>query len=389
MKSLFQHFPYANIQDRVPTYYVSLPYLGTMGLIPLDIGFWITTFTFLCGQALVNMVVALVVYEFLTPQRPNCWLIGYGLVIPSLLLAPIWIYSQWQAPNITLMLCVCGAVPNILTLRVMEAMHGTMPDYVTNRKMLLLYYSSTLQLMFQNGQPVPLTRQRFWAKLTHFLSVYFQTSLLYSVLLATGYHPFSNYLANAYAMASITSLVLDGGASGLGLLTSLVTGYTLENFSESPLTKSMSPSDFWGQRWDRPVQSALRRGCYQPLRKYFSSHVAAFGTFVVSGFIHEYVLYTMTFRSQHLYQPQYGNQFIFFLWNGIVLLLERFCPRVKLPRPIQTALVVMTVLPIAYLFTDEYMRSSFYDDASWAFPILVFLGETSRSNSNSSMTITG
>lgn len=379
MHKLFHHFPYANIHDRVPTYFVSLPYVGTVGVIPLDLGFWITTFTLLCCQALLNMAVALVVYAFLIPNRPNRWLIGYGIVIPALLVAPIWIYAQWQVPNIAIMLCLCGAIPNIITLRVMEAMHGTMPDYVTSRKMLVLYYSSTLQLLFENGQPVPLTSQRFWIKLRHFLSVFLQTSLLFSILLATDYHPFSNHLANAYAMASITSLVLDGGCSGLGLLTSLLTGYTLENFSESPLTQSTSPSDFWGQRWDRPVQSALRRGCYQPMRKRFSSYVAAFGTFVVSGFIHEYMLYTMTFRSQHIYQPQYGNQFVFFLWNGIVLLLERWFPQVKFPRPIQTALVVMTVLPIAHLFTDEYVRSSFYDDASWGFPILVYLGNSSGS----------
>lgn len=372
--TLFQHFPYADIQDRVPTYYFSLPYVGTLGIIPLDLGFWLTTFTFLCGQAIINIAIAIVVHEFLTPNRSNRWLIGYGLVVPTLLAAPLWIFAQWRASNITLMLCLCGAIPNIMTLRVLEAMHGTMPDYVTNRRMLILYYSSTLQLKFEDGQPVPLTRDRFWEKLGHFFSVFVQSSLLFSVLLATDYQPFSNHLANCYAMASITSLVLDGGASGLGLLTSLVTGYILENFNESPLTKSTSPSDFWGQRWDRPVQSALRRGCYQPLRKYFTSHVAAFGTFIVSGFIHEYVLYTMTFRSQHSYQPQYGNQFIFFIWNGIVLLLERYCPRFKLPRPLQTALVIMTVLPISHLFTDEYIRSSFYNDASWAFPIIVYAG---------------
>jgi hypothetical protein len=183
-----------------------------------------------------------------------------------------------------------------------------------------------------------------------------------------------------------------GGCSGLGLLTSICTGYTLEQFSDSPLTQSTSASDFWGQRWDRPVQSALRRGCYLPLRLVgYTANVAAFGTFVVSGFIHEYVLWTMTFRSQHSYQPQYGNQFVFFLWNGIVLLLERYLRRriqmnphrypvmvwmqKHLPRPIQTTFVLLTVLPIAHLFTDEYIRSSFYNDAAWGFPILVYLGK--------------
>lgn len=120
--------------------------------------------------------------------------------------------------------------------------------------------------------------------------------------------------------------------------------------------------------------------------------MAAFGTFVVSGFIHEYVLLLMSFRGQHTYRPRYGLQFSFFLWNGIVLLLERSFGRLgktrkggrlsrlhanassllaSFPQPLQTASVLMTVLPIGHWFTDEYIRASFYDDASWGFPILV------------------
>jgi hypothetical protein len=242
----------------------------------------------------------------------------------------------------------------------------------------------------------------FLHKLRQFVSVFIQTSLLFSVLLATDYQFFpqsndnllscyASHLGNAFLLASVTSLVLDGGASGLGLLTSCVTGYTLEQFSDSPLTQSTSPSDFWGRRWDRPVQSALRRGCYEPLCDHYGTAMAAFGTFVVSGFIHEYILLAMAFRGGHhtAYRPRYGLQFAFFLWNGVVLMMERwFRKQVKttpsdgwlsriqavlssLPRPIQTALVLMTVLPIGHWFTDEYIRASFYDDASWGFPILV------------------
>ncbi|KAL3932561.1 MAG: hypothetical protein SGARI_003931 [Bacillariaceae sp.] len=199
---------------------------------------------------------------------------------------------------------------------------------------------------------------------------------------------FASHLGNTFLSASITS-----GASGLGLLTCCVTGYTLEQFSDSPLTKSTSPSDFWGRRWDRPVQSALRRGCYEPLCDSFGTTTAAFGTFVVSGFIHEYILLTMTFRGgEHSFQPNYGLQFGFFLWNAAVLMMERWYRRqvkttrtkhvrlsqihallTSLPQRIQTALVLMTVLPIGHWFTDEYIRASFYDDGSWGFPILVLV----------------
>ena len=302
-------------------------------------------------------------------------------------------------------------------------MHGKLPDYChsnnnnnkaktakathSSLKMIVLYFSSTLLLQVdeRTNCPVPFKKSIFLQKLRQFVSVFIQTSLLFSVLLANDYQIYpqhdhvdnlflycASHLGNAFLLASLTSLVLDGGASGLGLLTSCVTGYTLEHFSDSPLTKSTSPSDFWGRRWDRPVQSALRRGCYQPLCDYFGSAMAAFGTFVVSGFIHEYVLLAMSFRGQHTYRPRYGMQFAFFLWNGIVLMLERTYRRLRktrkdgrlsrihgqvssmlasFPQPVQTALVLMTVLPIGHWFTDEYIGASFYDDASWGFPILV------------------
>ncbi|KAL3926995.1 MAG: hypothetical protein SGARI_005446 [Bacillariaceae sp.] len=197
-------------------------------------------------------------------------------------------------------------MPNILMLRVVETMHGKLPEYcglsdtkdkaTQTRKMLLFYFSSTLLLKVDEhtNRPVPLTVSIFFKKLKQFVSVFLQTSLLFSVLLANDYQVFpqnddnnlflcfAGHLGNAFLLASLTSLVLDGGASGLGLLTSCVTGYTLEHFSDAPLTKSTSPSDFWGKRWDRPVQSALRRGCYEPLCDFFGSTMAAFGTFVVS-----------------------------------------------------------------------------------------------------------
>lgn len=198
----------------------------------------------------------------------------------------------------------------------------------------------------------------------------------------------------------------------MGLITSLISGYSLEPFSDAPLTKSTSPSDFWGNRWDRPVESSLRRGCYRPLRLIggYSRGVAAFGTFVLSGLIHEYVLWMFTLRHgtpnyrrwhsedigdsandqsskdhidflQSYTQPAMGKQFIFFAWNAVVVLLERRVARhrlfslmqERLPQPILTFLVLLTVLPIAHLFTDEYIRSGFYGDASWAFPIFLVL----------------
>lgn len=176
----------------------------------------------------------------------------------------------------------------------------------------------------------------------------------------------------------------------MGLLTSMLTGIQIMSFSDSPLTKSSSPSDFWGNRWDKPVAAALRRGAFRPLRQAgISRHMSALLTFCVSGIIHEYILVIMAQRKgipnnplHQPYAPAFGQHTLFFLWNGVVLLLERTVeshPAIKwmqsnLPKRIRTMLVLLTVLPIARTFTDEYVASSFYSDMAFGFPLITYLG---------------
>ena len=304
------------------------------------------------------------------------------------------------------MLCLVGAVPNLLLLRVVEAMHGMTPSFAKDSMgMFAIYYSSTLQVKFdpKTNRPEAFTWDVFESKLYGFVLGFVQTSLLFSILLPLDYNiapqrPIQSLwdlyywgnIVNAFAMASLISLVLDGGSAGLGLLTSICTGLTMEEFSYSPLTQSTSPSDFWGNRWDRPVTAALRRGAFKPLRKAgCSRHVAAVLTFLISGVIHEYILWIMVQRqgipnnpSGKAYQPSIGNHFVFFVWNAIVLSLERLLEghpiivwmQSNLPKPIRTALVLLTVLPIGHLFTDEYVESCFFSDQTFAFPkVTIFL----------------
>ena len=181
-------------------------------------------------------------------------------------------------------------------------------------------------------------------------------------------------------------------------------GLTMEKISASPLTQSSIPSDFWGNRWDRPMASALRRGAYRPLLQAgYSQLFAAIVTFSISGLIHEYILLLMAQRkgtpknNEHnlnsvddessSYQPEFGNQFLFFAWNGIVLYLERLFMnthqgrlfskwmRSHVPKQIRTALVLLTVLPIAHLFSEEYVKVLFYDDAAHGFPRIRYFGQ--------------
>lgn len=181
-------------------------------------------------------------------------------------------------------------------------------------------------------------------------------------------------------------------------------------FSDSPLTKSDSPSDFWGRRWNKLTGPALRRGVYQPIRKCWkwNTHLAALATFVVSGLLHEYVLCLLSqrrrgfqanedpdvalMRAQSLlneddnstveYLPNHGSHFLFFAWCAVTLLGERFLAqhvtRFLPPKgSFRTFLVLLTTLPIVHLFTDEFVACSFYDDISLGFPKII-LGITTQ-----------
>uniref|UniRef100_A0A7S4AXF0 Wax synthase domain-containing protein n=1 Tax=Pseudo-nitzschia australis TaxID=44445 RepID=A0A7S4AXF0_9STRA len=457
--------------DKEPAYMFKIPYLGSFGIINLRVSFWIKSFIFLSLQSFMNLCVATFVYRFILVTRPSTslpssnpspcysYLIGYGLVCPILLLAPFYIVTHCvELKNVALIICLCGGLPTLLLLRVVEAIHGLVPpafllvdDDVTKMaethvqegnhgdnqkkasgrgkqkenyngfKRFILYYAATLQVKIdqKTNQPVRFTRQIMISQLRSFFSIFLQTSILYSLLqpfdyaIAPSRRPIQNLadlyywgnIVNAFAMASLTSLLLNGGASGLGLMTSFCSGLTMENFSASPLTQSSSPSDFWGNRWDRPVASALRRGAYRPLLQAgYSRLFAAMVTFSISGLIHEYILLLVAQRkgtpknNEHnlhsedddeSYQPKFGNQFLFFVWNGIALCLERLFmntqqgrlfskwTRSHVPKPIRTALVLLTVLPIAHLFTDEYVKGLFYDDAAHGFPRIKYFGQAS------------
>ena len=191
-------------------------------------------------------------------------------------------------------------------------------------------------------------------------------------------------------MASLTSLVLESGSLGLGILTSSLSGLSVIDFSDNPLTLSESPSDFWSRRWNKITQSGLRRGVYLPLlQSGLSRSVSSLGTFLASGILHEYVLLIMKQRrglpnnpTHTAFDPNYGNHLRFFAWCGIVLWIEKLTRRMApvlwmqkhLPQPIRTALVLLTVLPIAHLFTDEYVASSFYSDLALGFVKIEYLG---------------
>ena len=117
--------------------------------------------------------------------------------------------------------------------------------------------------------------------------------------------------------------------------------------------------------------------------------LAAMAAFIASGLFHEWILYSMyvitnsekdeSGQCSTCYSPPIrGKQLAFFAWNAVVLVLQHFIGhfylfgwvKKTLPAVVVTALVILTVLPIAHLFLDDYIRGRFFHDLSVGFLII-------------------
>ena len=140
-------------------------------------------------------------------------------------------------------------------------------------------------------------------------------------------------------------------------------GLELEPQFNDPLS-STSLQDFWGRRWNLMVTSILRPTVYDPTLKAAVNVVgpkwaplpAVFGTFVVSGLMHELILLYMG-----RLQPTFWMTW-FFVLHGIFLTVEiafkrALTARCRLPRFVSGPLTVGFVLATGIsLFLPEFIR---------------------------------
>ncbi|WJX49712.1 hypothetical protein P8452_36110 [Trifolium repens] len=125
-----------------------------------------------------------------------------------------------------------------------------------------------------------------------------------------------------------------------------------------------SLQDFWGRRWNLMVTSIMRPTVYEPTLKVaknlvgvkWAPLVAVFGTFVVSGLMHELILFYLgrlepTFR-----------MFGFFVFHGVCLTVEIALKKVvtdrwQLPRFVSGPLTVGFFFATCFwLFLPEFIR---------------------------------
>lgn len=105
-------------------------------------------------------------------------------------------------------------------------------------------------------------------------------------------------------------------------------------------------------------------------------------TFFVSGLLHEYILAITSLKGGNtLYESNYFWQTAFFMLNAMWLVVEHLLAQnktmqyiaSKLPNPAKTVLVVMTALPAAHWFIDEFIANNLLKDFAVGYPLLVQL----------------
>jgi hypothetical protein len=295
----------------------------------------------------------------------------------------------------TTLLITLGAQAPLIVFRCLQALFNTSPPYAeTSLRYFLLYHTSPVGFVFDTNTNAirQFSRRELLGKVRNLLTSIISVTLLMNLLLSTNFAPFpsreisnlTDYfywgnLANRYLMAYLLGTYLESGTIAAAIAISLISGFSTVDFNDSPLTKSTSVAEFWGYRWNKVVGGYLKFAVFKPvLKSGWNKVLAVIATFFASGLLHEYVLLCCTLKGGQGFpvQPKYFRQTGFFLWNGMMLILEQYLTSAKgarqiaskLPGAFRTALVVMTSLPISHWFIDEFTAAGVLNDFSVAFP---------------------
>eukprot|EP00594_Rhizosolenia_setigera_P017024 CAMPEP_0178955942 /NCGR_PEP_ID=MMETSP0789-20121207/9912_1 /TAXON_ID=3005 /ORGANISM="Rhizosolenia setigera, Strain CCMP 1694" /LENGTH=415 /DNA_ID=CAMNT_0020637683 /DNA_START=352 /DNA_END=1599 /DNA_ORIENTATION=+ len=399
----------------------------------------------------IASIVAYIIYFYVIPNRTNNsnsnnsnnstynYLLVYGILLPILFTIPFFLIDLFQVDNLIMALGT-GFIPLVYCLRCSETTCGFSPKYVEVSFMRYwLWFICPVSILFEddnnkdgkdnnnNKKPVKATRQdirnKLWETVRDFILIGFFLSILiprdftfFSILndqkeqkekgetillfLKLFFQP--KHLFNNFIMAWLTNMVLSSGMNIISLGINIVSSIKVIDVTQNPMFESSSPSDFWGNRWNKLVHQTLKGGVYKPIRSMTNSAtVATLSTFFLSGLLHDYLLVLFTFTRERrrntnddihslimniMYSNNdglsvavsFGNQTLFFLWNAILIALESYIVKHNdflfvfewmknnLPKRVISLLVVLCAVPLGHLFTDEYTALGVYKDYSLA-----------------------
>lgn len=357
-------------------------------------------------QSFIQCIFAVIIYYLIIQRRGSmeAYLIGWGGIVPASLYIPFHLLEALELQNRVVNLSM-STVMSVVFFRCIEAMYGTSPPFVENSlSNYVAYYSAIVPYVWD---PKTQCRQRisfaklqsvFWEIAVAFSGV----SLLLSFLRYHDYRPFPshvpfdhyewtwevfsfNHIANSYLHAWLIYGTLKTGFE-LSAFNENIKGFDTYRLFDQPFTKSRTPTEFWTQRWNMLTRPLLKGGVFLPMRKYFSSKVSLFCTFVASGLYHDYVWYcifydlrqeedgTTTTSCRHTpgvicHDHQFGRVTLFFAYVGMMMLLERPVAKLppiqwmeqRLPTPVIAHLLLLLALPFAYWYYGDWIAGGYFD----------------------------
>ena len=184
------------------------------------------------------------------------------------------------------------------------------------------------------------------------------------------------HLGNAYVLALLTYLVL-ATAFELAAVGENLKGFKTKSIFLNPMFASRSPTDFWSRRWNMTIHRLLKHGVFLPARQFFPLPIAVALTFLGSGLLHDYSWTVIFYKPGHLldehgfcegcFVPILFKVSCFFLWNAVIMILEKkvghlFGFTKSWPTIVVSTLVVLTALPVSHWFTGDWAIGGLYAD---------------------------
>lgn len=165
-----------------------------LGLLAPSLSFWFQLTVLLLIQSVVCVILACFIYRFIIQQRNTVlsFLVGYGIVLPSVLAMPWVVTDLLDLQNMSLIMSV-ASTPTLVFFRCLEAMYGTSPAAVEEDMLTYcLYYCAVIQFRFDPNtkQPIPATPNEIWTKGLTALRSYFLIGCFYSAVASFSYLPF-------------------------------------------------------------------------------------------------------------------------------------------------------------------------------------------------------
>ncbi|XP_008798544.2 probable long-chain-alcohol O-fatty-acyltransferase 4 [Phoenix dactylifera] len=151
----------------------------------------------------------------------------------------------------------------------------------------------------------------------------------------------------------LLDLVLASAAAPVAIF-----GLELEPHFDAPF-RAASLQDFWGRRWNLVVSAILRPSVYHPVRARCGFDAGVFATFLVSGLMHEVMVYYVTLAAPT------GEMMAFFVLHGLCTLAEVRARKAGLWRPNPMVAVPITVgflsVTAIWLLLSPLLRSGEFE----------------------------